>query len=93
MKFDNIIRSFIIASFTSLIAVLLEAAYYGLHPPNTYSVNNTAYFITAPFVNNFSDISSPINIIIISIIFVFSFVIVSNLISKRERSQKDTDEI
>lgn len=86
MRCDNIIRSFIIASFTSLIAVLLEAAYYGLHPENTYSVNKTAYFITVPFVNNFSDISSPINITIISIIFVFSFVIVSNLISKRERS-------
>ncbi len=86
MRFDTIIRSFMIAGFTSLIALLIEAAYYGLHPKNTYSVNNTAYSITSPFVNNFSGIGSHANIILLGIIFVFSFVIVSNLISKRERS-------
>ena len=84
MKFDNIIRCFTIACVISIIAVLIEAAYFGLNQKNTYYINNTDYSITAPFINNFSDISSQQNIIILVIIFVVSFLIASNLISKKE---------
>jgi len=84
MKFDNIMRCFTIACAISIIAVLIEAAYFGLNQKNTYYTNNTAYSITAPFVNNFSDISNQQNILILIIIFVVSFLLVSNLISKRE---------
>lgn len=82
MRVDIIVRSFLIASLISLIALLLEAAYYGLHPGNTYG---TTYALTAAFVNNFSDLSSPLNIMLLTIIFISTFVIVSNRISKREQ--------
>ncbi|KKG18181.1 hypothetical protein EO98_19315 [Methanosarcina sp. 2.H.T.1A.6] len=85
MKLDIIIRSFIIAVLISLIAVLLESAYYGLYT-RTYSASNAAYSITSPFINNFSGISSPTNTAVIAIIFVSSFLIALNLIFKRERA-------
>jgi len=78
MRFDTIIRSFMIASLISLMALLLEAAYYGLRLENTYA-------LTGAFVNNFSDLSSPVNITVLAIIFFSTFVIASNRISKRER--------
>jgi len=84
MKLDYIIRCFIIACLILIIAVLIEAAYFGLNQKNTYYINNTIYSITAPFVYNFSDISSLQNIIIIIMIFVISFMIALNLISKKE---------
>jgi hypothetical protein len=86
MRLDNIIRSFMIASLILLIAVLIEAAYFGLNQKNTYYIDDTAYSVAAPFVNNFSSISSPTNTIILVILFVISFVMISNMISKRERS-------
>lgn len=67
-----------------IIAVLIEAAYFGLNQKSTYYINNTVYSITAPFVNNFSEISSQQNIIILAILFTISFMITLNLISKRE---------
>jgi len=84
MKLDNIIRCFIIACLILIIAVLIEAAYFGLNQKNTYYTNNTVYSITAPFVDNFPAISSQQNIIILVIIFAISFMITLNLISKRE---------
>ena len=84
MKLDNIIRCFIIACLILIITVLIEAAYFGLNQKNTYYINNTVYSITAPFVNNFSDICSQQNIIILAIIFTISFMMTLNLISKRE---------
>ncbi|MCO5381625.1 MAG: hypothetical protein NHB15_05560 [Methanosarcina barkeri] len=86
MKLDTLIRSFMIAVLISLIAVLLESAYYGLHTRNMYSASNAVYSITSPFVNNFSGISSPINTAVLAIIFISSFLIALNLISKRERA-------
>jgi len=84
MKLDYIVRCFIIAFLTLIIAVLIEAAYFGLNGKNIYYINNTVYSISAPFVNNFSDISSQQNIIILAIIFIISFMLALNLISKRE---------
>ena len=84
MKLDHIIRCFIIACLILIIAVLIEAAYFGLNQKNTYYTNNTVYSITAPFVYNFSDISSQQNIIILVIIFAISFMIALNLISERK---------
>lgn len=86
MKLDTIIRSFMIAGLISLIVVILESAYYGLYPVKTYSASNAAYAITGPFVNNFSDIGSPMNTAVLTIIFISSFVIALNLISKKERA-------
>ncbi len=88
MRFGIIIRSFMIAILISLIAVIIEAAYYGLHPENIDSISNAGYSIASPFVNNFSDLSSPVNMIILGIIFVSTFVIASSKISKREKSPK-----
>lgn len=84
MKLDTIIRSFIIAGLVSLIVVILEAAYYGLRPENTSSISNAAYSITSPFAS--AGISSPMNMTLIVIIFISSFVIVLNKLSKRERA-------
>ena len=78
------IRRSMIAGLIVLIVVLIEAAYFGLNQRNTYYMEDTAYSVAAPFVNNFSDISSPINIIVLIIVFVISFMIISNMISKRE---------
>ncbi len=79
MKFDTIIRSFLIAGLVSLIALIIEAAYYGLRPGNTYA-------LTAAFINNYSDLSSPINITLLAIIFFSTLVIALSKISKKERS-------
>jgi hypothetical protein len=78
MKFDTIIRSFLIAILVSLIALLIEAAYYGLSSGNTYA-------LTAAFVNNYSDLSSPANIALLTIIFLSTLVICLSKISKKER--------
>jgi hypothetical protein len=78
MKFDTIIRSFLIAVLVSLIALIIEAAYYGLSKGNTYA-------LTAGFVNNYSDLSSPVNITLIAMIFVSTLVIALSKISKKER--------
>jgi hypothetical protein len=82
MRLDNIIRSFIIASFVSFIVLLMEAAYYGINSGSAYG---TTYSITAPFVNNFSDLGSFMNITILVILFISTFVIVSNMISKNNK--------
>ncbi len=78
MKFDTIIRSFLIAILVSLIVLIIEGAYYGLRLGN-------AYALTAGFVNNYSDLSSPINMTFLAIIFVATLVITLSKISKRER--------
>ncbi len=74
-----------IAGLISLIAVLIEAAYFGIYSWNVYG---TAYSLTSPFVNNLADLTSPVNITILTVIFVSTFVIVSGKISKKERSKK-----
>lgn len=79
MKFDTIIRSFLIAILVSLIALLIEAAYYGLSSGNTYA-------LTAVFIDNYSDLSSPVNLTILTIIFFSTLVIALSKISKKERS-------
>ncbi len=76
MKLDTIIRSFLIAGLISLLAVILESAYYGLR--------NASYSIINPFV--ITAISSPMNMAIIAIIFIATFVIVLNSLSKQERA-------
>jgi hypothetical protein len=88
MRLINIIRRFTIAGLILLIVVIIEAAYYGLHPMNNYSVNGSTYSVAAPFITNFSDMSSPTNMIFLFIVFIISFIIVSNMISKRKGSQK-----
>lgn len=88
MRFDTLIRSFIIACLISLITVIIEAAYYGLQPENAYAVSNAGYSVSSPFVNNFSDLTSPVNLVILAIIFVSTFVIALSKISKDEKSQK-----
>ncbi len=82
MRFDTILRSFLIASLISFMALLLEAAYYGLQPDDTYG---TTYALTGAFVNNYSDLGSPVNIILLALIFFLTFVITLNKISKKER--------
>ncbi len=77
-----------IATLISLVAVIIEAAYYGLHLENTYSISNAGYSITSPFVNSFSDLSSPVNLIILALIFISTFLIASSKISKKKKSQK-----
>lgn len=76
MKLDTVIRSLMIAFLISLIAVLLESAYYGLR--------HSVYSITGPFVSTV--INSSINMAILALIFIFSFVMALNFISKRERA-------
>lgn len=78
MKSDTIIRSFLIAILVSLIALIIEGAYYGLRLGNTD-------VLTAGFVNNYSDLTSPVNIIFLAIIFVLTLVIALSKISKKER--------
>jgi hypothetical protein len=63
-----------IAFLISLIALLLESAYYGLR--------TATYSITSPFVS--SVINSPLNMAVLALIFISSFVIALNTISKRE---------
>jgi hypothetical protein len=84
MKLDTIIRSFLIAGLISLLAVLLESAYYGLHPEKTSSIGNAAYSITSPFIS--TGINGPINIAIIAIIFISTFLVMLNKLSKKERA-------
>ncbi|HII80156.1 MAG TPA: hypothetical protein HA261_07145 [Methanosarcina sp.] len=76
MKLDTIIRSFLIAGLISLIAVILESAYYGLR--------NASYSVVSPFVS--TAIGSPTNMAIIAIIFISTFVIVLNCLSKKEKA-------
>ncbi|AAM32928.1 hypothetical protein MM_3232 [Methanosarcina mazei Go1] len=76
MKLDTLIRSFLIAGLISLIALLLESAYYGLQ--------NEVYSITTPFFS--SVINSPLNMAVLGIIFVSTFVIVLNSLGKKERA-------
>jgi|GEM_PF-1509638 len=76
MKFDTIIRSFLIAVLISLLALLLESAYYGLR--------TATYSITGPFVS--AVINSPLNMTVLAAIFVFTFVIVLNTLVKKERA-------
>lgn len=78
MKFDTIIRSFLIAILVSLIALIIEGAYYGLRFGNTYA-------LTAGFVNNYSELSSPINMTFLAIIFATTLIIALSKISKKER--------
>lgn len=78
MKFDTIIRSFLIAILVSLIALIIEAAYYGLN-------SETNYALTAAFVNNYSDLCSSANITFLAIIFILTLVIALSKISKKER--------
>ena len=85
MRPDTFIRSFIIAGLISLIAVLIEAVYFGIHAWNVYG---TAYSLTSPFINNAADLTSSVNVIILTIIFVLTFVIVSSKISKNEQSKR-----
>jgi preprotein translocase subunit SecG len=87
MRLINIMRRFTIAAIILLIVVIMEAAYFGLHPRNDYSINGSAYSVAAPFIINFSDISSPINILFLVIVFIISFMIVSNMIAKKKVSQ------
>jgi hypothetical protein len=75
MKLDTIIRSFLIAGLISILAFLLESAYYGL--------SNEVYSITSPFV---SIINSPLNMAVLGIIFIATFVIVLNKLAKKERA-------
>jgi len=75
MKLDTIIRSFLIAGLISVLAFLLESAYYGL--------SNEVYSITSPFV---SVINSSLNMTVLGIIFVATFVIVLNTLAKKERA-------
>jgi hypothetical protein len=84
----NTIRRFTIAGLILLVVIIIEAAYYGLHPMNNYSINGSDYSVAAPFITNFSDISSPTNIIFLVIVFIISFMVVSNMISRRKGSQK-----
>lgn len=88
MRLINIIRRLTIAVIILFIVVIVEAAYFGLHPTHDYSSNGSAYSIAAPFIINFSDISSPTNLIFLLIVFIISFMIVSNMIDKRKASQK-----
>ncbi|WP_011307925.1 hypothetical protein [Methanosarcina barkeri] len=78
MKVDTIIRSFLIAILVSLIALIIEGAYYGLRLGNTD-------VLTAGFVNNYSDLTSPVNIIFLAIIFISSLFIALSKISKKEK--------
>jgi hypothetical protein len=75
MKLDTIIRSFLIAGLISILAFLLESAYYGL--------SNDVYSITSPFV---SIINSPLNMAVLAVIFVSTFLVVLNKIHKKERA-------
>ncbi len=87
MRFDTLIRSFLIAVLVPLIVVITEAAYYGLHPENTSAISSIGYSVTSPFFNNFSDLTSPLNLTILGIIFICTFAIALIKISKQERSK------
>jgi preprotein translocase subunit SecG len=88
MRLINIIRRFTIAAIILLVVVIIEAAYFGLHQTTDYSANGSAYSVAAPFIINFSDLSSPANIVFLVIVFVISYMIVSNMIAKKKSSQK-----
>jgi hypothetical protein len=87
MRFDTLIRSFLIAILVPLIVVITEAAYYGLHPANTSAISSVGYSITSPFFNNFSDLTSPVNLTILAIISISTFVIALIKISKQEHER------
>jgi preprotein translocase subunit SecG len=88
MRPINIIRRLAIAVIILFIVVILEAAYFGLHETHDYSVNGSAYSVAAPFVTNFSEFSSPANIIFLIIVFILSFIVVSNMITRKKEAQK-----
>lgn len=88
MRMINIIRRFTIAFVILLIVVIIEAAYIGMHPQNDYSSNGSTYSVAAPFITNFSDISSPMNIIFLLIVFIISYMVVSNMIDKKKATQR-----
>lgn len=85
MRLDTFIRSFLIAFLISLIVILIEAVYFGIHAWNVYGV---AYSLTSPFVNNVADLTSSVNIAVLTAVFVSTFVIVSGKISKSEHSKR-----
>lgn len=87
MRFDTLIRSFLIAILVPLIVVITEAAYYGLHPANMSAISSVGYSITSPFFNNYSDLTSPINLTILAIISISTFVIALIKISKQEHKR------
>ncbi len=89
MKLDTLIRSFLIAILVPLIVVIIEAAYYGLNPENTSAISSVGYSISSPFFTNFSDLTSPVNLAILGVIFICTFVIALVKISKQERARKD----
>lgn len=89
MSFNNTLRSFIIASLITVIAVLVEAAYYGLHPKQLYTFNDTLYSVTSPFFVNFPDIVNPLNLLLLAAVFTCSFVLASNKLAKKQRMYKN----
>lgn len=74
MKLDTLIRSILIAGLISVLALILESAYYGVH--------NEVYSFASTFA---SVINSPLNMGLLGIVFVFTFAIVLNNLSKKER--------
>jgi hypothetical protein len=88
MKFINTMRRFAISALILLIVVILEIAYFGMHPKNSYYINNSDYSVTAPFFAYFSFIVSPTNLVFLGIVFIISFMVVSNLISTKKKDYK-----
>jgi hypothetical protein len=78
-----------IAILVLLLVVITEAAYYGLNPENTSAISSVGYSIASPFFNKCSDGTSPVNLAILGVIFICTFVIALIKISKQERSKKD----
>lgn len=84
MRLDTLIRSFLIAILVPIIVVIIEAAYYGLHPAKTSAINSAGYYsVTSPFFNHYSDLTSSVNLTILAIIFICTFVITLIKISKQ----------
>jgi ascorbate-specific PTS system EIIC-type component UlaA len=88
MKSINTMRRFAISVLILLIVVILEIAYFGMHPKNNYYMNNNDYSVTAPFFAYFSFIVSPTNILFLVIVFIISFMVVSNMISTKKKDYK-----
>jgi hypothetical protein len=88
MRLDTLIRSFLIGILVSLIAVIIEAAYYGLHPAKTSAISSVGYYsVSSPFFNHYSDLTSSVNLTILAIIFICTFVIALIKISKQEHKR------
>jgi preprotein translocase subunit SecG len=88
MKLINILRRLTISVLVLLIVIIIETAYYGLHLKNNYNMTDTAYSVSAPFFTNFSNICSPANLIFLFVIFILSFMAVSNMISKKSNQKE-----